>query len=103
MKIRPVGAELFHADVQTDMAKLIVAFRNIANAPKKASTCTEPLAQRERHILDVISFCYDPRSPTRLNFNSVLHNQKMSMLSVGRFCPSSHLGLQDKLCEQEAR
>ena len=34
MKIRPVGAELFHADRQTDMTKLIVAFRNFANAPK---------------------------------------------------------------------
>jgi len=33
-KIRPVGAELFHADRQTDMAKLTVAFRNFANAPK---------------------------------------------------------------------
>ena len=40
MKIRPVGAELFHADGraetdgQTGMTKLIVAFRNFANAPK---------------------------------------------------------------------
>jgi hypothetical protein len=34
MKIRPVGAELFHADRRTDMTKLIVAFRNFANAPK---------------------------------------------------------------------
>jgi hypothetical protein len=34
MKIRPVGAELFHADGRTDMRKLIVAFRNLANAPK---------------------------------------------------------------------
>jgi len=35
MKIRPVGAELFHADKRTDVTKLIVAFRNFANAPKK--------------------------------------------------------------------
>jgi hypothetical protein len=34
MKIRPVEAELFHADRRTDMTKLIVAFRNFANAPK---------------------------------------------------------------------
>ena len=33
MKIRPLGAELFHADRRTDMTKLIVAFRNYANAP----------------------------------------------------------------------
>jgi hypothetical protein len=42
MKIRRVGAELFHEDGQTDgrtggqidMTKLIVAFRNFAKAPK---------------------------------------------------------------------
>jgi hypothetical protein len=34
MKNRPVGAELFHAGGQTDMTKLIVAFRYLANAPK---------------------------------------------------------------------
>jgi len=33
-KIRPVVAELFHADGQTDMTTLIVAFRNCAKAPK---------------------------------------------------------------------
>ena len=35
MIIRPVGAELLHADRRTDIMKLIVAFRNFANAPKK--------------------------------------------------------------------
>ena len=34
MKIRPVGAELFHADGRTDTTKLIVAFRNFVNTPK---------------------------------------------------------------------
>jgi len=38
VKIRPVEAELFHADNetdrQTDMTKLILALRNFANAPK---------------------------------------------------------------------
>ena len=41
MKIRPVGAELLHPGRQTDAriekearAKLTVAFRNFANAPK---------------------------------------------------------------------
>jgi hypothetical protein len=34
MKIRPVRAELFHADGQTDMKNLTAAFRNFANAPK---------------------------------------------------------------------
>ena len=34
MKIRRVGAQLLHADGQTDVRKLMVAFRNFANAPK---------------------------------------------------------------------
>jgi hypothetical protein len=29
-----VGAELFHAGGRTDVTKLIVGFRNLANAPK---------------------------------------------------------------------
>jgi hypothetical protein len=35
IKIHTVGAELFHADGRTDTTKLIVAFRNCANAPIK--------------------------------------------------------------------
>ena len=34
MKIRQVGAELSHADRQTDMTKLILAFYNFAKKPK---------------------------------------------------------------------
>jgi hypothetical protein len=34
MKIRPMEAELFFADGRQDMTKLIVSFRNFANAPK---------------------------------------------------------------------
>ena len=34
MNIGPVEAELFYADGQTDMTKLIVAFHNFASAPK---------------------------------------------------------------------
>jgi hypothetical protein len=38
IKIRPVGAELFHADRQTngqtDMTKITVAFRNFSNSHK---------------------------------------------------------------------
>jgi len=40
MKIRPLGAELFHEDGQTDITSLIVAFLNFANAPKYAWSCT---------------------------------------------------------------
>jgi len=34
MKICPVRTELFHADGQTVMTKLIVAFRSFSNASK---------------------------------------------------------------------
>jgi hypothetical protein len=37
MKIRSVGAQLYHADGRTDMTKLTAAFRNFANAPKNGS------------------------------------------------------------------
>ena len=67
MKIRPVGAELSHADGRkNDTTKLIVAFRNFAKAPKNetsvlVSTCFENFtfsvvtrhincAQRKRRI-----------------------------------------------------
>jgi len=30
-----IGSRVFHADGRTDMTKLIVTFRNFANAPKK--------------------------------------------------------------------
>jgi len=35
MKIRLVGAELFHADGRTDMMKLTVDIHNFATTPKK--------------------------------------------------------------------
>ena len=35
ISIRPVGVELFHAEGRTDMTKVIVAFRNFANAPER--------------------------------------------------------------------
>ena len=36
MKILPVGVEVFQADGQTDIVKLVFAFHNFENAPKKA-------------------------------------------------------------------
>ena len=35
MEIGPVGAELFHAEGQTDITKLIVTFSSSENAPNK--------------------------------------------------------------------
>jgi len=63
MKTCPVGAELFQADRereresgQTDITKLIVAFANFSNAPKKQE---DLIAGKEIHnecsILDLAS------------------------------------------------
>ena len=41
MKIHPVVAELFHADGQRDMTKILVAFRSLSNAPKNKSVVTK--------------------------------------------------------------
>jgi hypothetical protein len=46
MKIRPVGAELFHAGSQI-MTKLIVAFHSFADAPKTSFNT----AQGNNHCL----------------------------------------------------
>ena len=35
MKIRPVGDELFHADGQAGMTKLVIALCNLARVSKK--------------------------------------------------------------------
>ena len=42
MKIRPVGTELFHADGQTDITKLIVVFRKFANPLKRRQFAIMP-------------------------------------------------------------
>ena len=36
MKIRPVGADIFHADGRTNMTKLILVFRNSSKVPNKS-------------------------------------------------------------------
>ena len=48
MKIRPLEAELFHADGQTDITKVIVAFRHSAKAPNKTAN---PIRCEVMHLL----------------------------------------------------
>jgi hypothetical protein len=38
MNLSPLGAELFRADGQTDITKLIVTFLNFANGPNSGSS-----------------------------------------------------------------
>jgi hypothetical protein len=55
MKIRPVEGEFFHADGQTDMTKLIVDFRNSANAPNNAYNHTRVT------LMSFISYMHPPQ------------------------------------------
>jgi hypothetical protein len=61
MKVSSVGAELFHADGsterQTDMTKLIVAFRDFATAPNNRPKIENFVIKDQRHFLieDVVS------------------------------------------------
>jgi hypothetical protein len=53
MKIRRVGAELFHTDRRTEMTKLTVAFRNFATAPKDTELCI--ITQKSQTLISDIS------------------------------------------------
>jgi hypothetical protein len=44
MKIRLVGTEMFQADGETDMTKLMVTFGNFAKAPKNLSAVVSSIA-----------------------------------------------------------
>ena len=51
IKIRLVGAELFLADRQTDMTKVLLAFRNFANTPKNTHYRTDmPSCRAQRKL-----------------------------------------------------
>ena len=64
-----MGDELFHADGQTGMMKLIVAFRNFANASKNAANNYNPRFS--------LPLCYTPVPETctkllRLNGHTIV-------------------------------
>jgi hypothetical protein len=96
VKLHPVGAELFHADEgtdgrtdrQTDMTKLIVAFRNFANASKMINftrkmmmmmmmmmiQLPDSLCCVQNHLLNNWLLWYGPKNsnnwfPSHLNYN----------------------------------
>ena len=48
-EIRPVGAEMFHADGNTDITKLTFAFRNFATASKYNNTYSKVQIKLAKH------------------------------------------------------
>jgi hypothetical protein len=80
MIIRPVGAELFQvSDGQTDMIKLIAAFRSFEKAPKNKNEnkrrCTQSMQQAlpkaiHRHQIPVVK---DTSGPTSTFNNHTSH------------------------------
>ena len=55
-KISPMGVELFHADIQTDGQKLMVTFRNFANARNKVSIKSCRKNQNTRFVFNSFLF-----------------------------------------------
>jgi hypothetical protein len=62
MKIHLVGAELFHADRQTDIMNIIVALCNFVNVPKNGSKSgglsLKMLSSLISHIFSILSNLY---------------------------------------------
>jgi len=68
MKIRPVGADLFHADGRTDMTKLIVAFRNSVNSPKNGAVIQSTAAETRTIGCPIIVFVCNVKRCMYLNW-----------------------------------
>jgi hypothetical protein len=82
IKIRPVGAELFHADGQTDMTKLLVAFLSFTNAPQNCRIQTSGEVK-------------NPPSPSRGNsYVSAVRAHITHALYMTLLCISVHIILQ---------
>jgi hypothetical protein len=75
IQIRPVGAELFHAeteiDGQTDMTKLIVVFLDFAKAPKTMLLCCLCITEVIQPLFDFVS---PEQSTKRFTFTLRGHN-----------------------------
>jgi len=57
-----MGAELFRADRQTDMTKLIVAFRNFSNARRYSTFCAHNVFMCFLRTQCIYVFCMDLRT-----------------------------------------
>ena len=56
MRIRLVGAELFQADGQMDVTKLIFAFRNFVNKPNESLYINKPLRFAVAFVLNCLGW-----------------------------------------------
>ena len=58
MTLRSVEADLFHAEERTDTTKLIVVFRNSANAPNTVAYLKQPVTFPEFNVfVNAILIC----------------------------------------------
>jgi hypothetical protein len=81
MKIRPVGAEFFHADRRTDMTKLIVAFRSFADTPKKRQRKSTGHLRRSIPTVGEITSCtlyYKSKAKNRTLIKAMSKEPKIS-------------------------
>jgi hypothetical protein len=82
VKIGPVGAELFHVERGTDgqMTKLIVAFRNFANAPENGKVVDSSRLYRWPNIYRRIFFF--------LPFNNItIFSVTVNMIIISVYSP----------------
>jgi hypothetical protein len=82
MKIRPVEVELFHADVQTGVTKLIVAFCNFPTAHKNT---------KYHSIQRIVRHAPVFKSARELARNATYSENSAYTLALLRFGPLAHL------------
>ena len=82
MKIRLVGAELFHVDGRTELTKITVGFRNFASMPKNEDLILLLLCSRI--LLRVIPNCTtrDAHKKESLNLKDPLHPSDFNLFPL---------------------
>ena len=78
MKIRPLGAELFHVDRRTYMTKVILAFRNIAKSLRQSEAAYHRTHIVRRTLSGVPFTQYDMLPQHQIN----IRNQSVSVLKM---------------------
>jgi hypothetical protein len=81
MKICPMGGELLHADGQTDMKKLTVAFCNFAKSPRNK--------RRNTHCRQTIEDVITKDVGTYSNFCTLSVNNTVLLLTLLSFSVST--------------